>query len=117
MILVLLFLMCFAGIVYLFMKQPKFGKIPTGERLKRIANSPNYKNGTFQNLNHTPDLTEGANFFSVMKEFLFNKKEGKKPHHILPSTKTDLLYLDQSENILVWFGHSSYFLQIDGKKY
>ncbi|HMG67845.1 MAG TPA: MBL fold metallo-hydrolase, partial [Chitinophagaceae bacterium] len=34
----------------------------------------------------------------------------------LPSVKTDLLHLDPSKNYLVWFGHSSYFIQIDGKK-
>lgn len=116
MILILLLLIGFAVIVYWFMQQPQFGKIPADERLKRIENSPNYKNGRFKNLNHTPDLTEGANLFTVMKEFLFNKNDAKKPNQILPSTKTDLLQLDPNEDILVWFGHSSYFMQIDGKK-
>ena len=29
--------------------------------------------------------------------------------------KTDLLHLNPDENILIWFGHSSYFLQINRK--
>ena len=56
------------------MQQPQFGKLPSGERLARIEKSPNYRNGAFQNVNHTPDLTEGASFFTVLKEFIFNKK-------------------------------------------
>lgn len=116
MIIAVSLIVVFCGMVYLFMQQPQFGKLPSGERLEIIQKSPNYKNGTFQNINHTPDLTEGASFFSVMKEFLFNKNEAKKPKEIFPAIKTDLQHLNPSENMMVWFGHSSYFLQIDGKK-
>jgi L-ascorbate metabolism protein UlaG (beta-lactamase superfamily) len=102
--------------VFLFLQQPKFGRIPTGVRLKRIMGSPNFKNGKFQNLHHTPDLTEGVSYYAVMKEFFFNKSKNRKPPTVLPSSKTDLLKLDPDKNVLVWFGHSSYFMQIDGKK-
>ena len=34
-----------------------FGKLPAGERLARIEQSPNYRDGHFQNLSETPDLT------------------------------------------------------------
>jgi L-ascorbate metabolism protein UlaG (beta-lactamase superfamily) len=34
----------------------------------------------------------------------------------IPSIKTDLMNLGRNEDVLVWFGHSSYFIQIDGKK-
>jgi L-ascorbate metabolism protein UlaG (beta-lactamase superfamily) len=52
----------------------------------------------------------------VLKEFLFTKKERLKPIQIIPSVKTDLLQLQPHEDVLVWMGHSSYFMQIDGKK-
>jgi L-ascorbate metabolism protein UlaG (beta-lactamase superfamily) len=51
-----------------------------------------------------------------MKEFFFEKNKRGTPKNILPSRKTDLLQLDPGENVLVWFGHSSYFMQVDGKK-
>ena len=35
--------------VFLFMQQAKFGKNPSGTRLERIKQSPNFKNGKFQN--------------------------------------------------------------------
>jgi len=102
--------------VYIFIKQPPFGKIATGDRHERIINSPNYKNGRFSNLSHTPDLTEGVGFFEVLREFLFQKSKRSKPTSVLPSKKIDLKNLSANENVIVWFGHSSYFVQIDGKK-
>jgi L-ascorbate metabolism protein UlaG (beta-lactamase superfamily) len=98
------------------MKQPKFGKLPSGESLERIKKSPNYKDGEFKNLSFTPPITEGVSYYTVMKDFFFNKSKRGKPASILPSKKTDLLNLPADKNIMVWFGHSSYFLQIDGKK-
>jgi L-ascorbate metabolism protein UlaG (beta-lactamase superfamily) len=52
----------------------------------------------------------------VFYEFFFNKSKKSKPKNPLPSQKTDLLTLHPAENVLVWFGHSSYFMQADGKK-
>ncbi len=112
----LISLVVFLIMVGVFLKQPKFGKLPSGERLQRIKKSPNYKNGSFQNVSHTPDLAEGVTYHSLIKEFLFKKRIRVSPTDTLPSVKTDLLNLDTKADILVWFGHSSYFLQIDGKR-
>ena len=103
-------------ICLLYLHQPKFGRLSSGERLKRIENSPNYRNGKFQNISHTPDLTEGVGYYTVMKEFFFDKSKRSRPSSTLPSEKTNLFTLDPAKNILVWFGHSSYFMQVDGKK-
>lgn len=102
--------------INVFMQQEQFGKRPSGMRLELIKNSPNYKNNAFQNLSHTPSLTEGVSMVSVLSEFLFKKNEFKKPNQNIPTAKTDLLHLNPLENVVVWFGHSSYFIQIDGKK-
>lgn len=101
--------------VYFFMQQSKMGSYASGDRLEIIKRSLQYSNGKFQNQSHTPSLTEGASFFSVLKEFFLDKKPRRKPAGILPSVKTDLLHLQKDENILVWMGHSSYFMQVDGK--
>ncbi|MEP7196366.1 MAG: MBL fold metallo-hydrolase [Saprospiraceae bacterium] len=98
------------------MRQSKFGKLPSGERLKEIVRAPNFQNGAFQNQSITPDLTEGANYFSVIFKFLFRQSPRVLPKDKIISEKTDLLDLDLNSNILVWFGHSSYFIQIDGKR-
>lgn len=49
-----------------------------------------------------------------MYDFLFERKERNRPDHALPAVKTDLKALDPKENLLVWFGHSSYLIQADG---
>ena len=99
----------------LFLNTERFGKHPTGSRLLKIEQSPNYKNGSFQNLNHTPMLTEGVGYGKVMYEFIFSSKP-KEPANKIPSVKTDLKKLVADENVLIWMGHSSYFMQVDGKK-
>lgn len=98
------------------MRQPSFGRLASGKRFERMLASPNYRDGQFQNLSKTPALTEGVSYWGVIKEFFFTKKERRKPVHELPSKKVDLLHLDVNEDVLVWFGHSSYFMQLDGKK-
>ncbi len=116
MIVFLSFVLMLTLAVVIFVRQPKFGKMPSGERLERIKKSPHYKNGSFKNLSNTPDLTEGVTYYAVIKEFLFSEKRRVKPTDTIPSTKTNLLNLDPKEDVLVWFGHSSYFIQLDGKK-
>ncbi len=99
---------------FFFLNTERFGKHPSGDRLLKIEQSPHYKNGSFQNLNPTPTLTEGVSYGKVMYEFLFSAKP-KTPTTTLPSVKTDLKTLNPDENVLIWMGHSSYFMQVDGK--
>src|SRR6187402_2502231 len=89
--------------IYLFLHQAKFGKAPAGERLKLIKQSPNYKNGKFQNIHFTPMLTEGYSMAAVTFNFIFKKFPRQKPKATIPSIKTDLLNLPIDNNILVWF--------------
>jgi L-ascorbate metabolism protein UlaG (beta-lactamase superfamily) len=103
-------------IIYIFMQQPPFGKAAAGERLQTILNSPNFKNGQFQNVSNTPALTEGASYFGIMRKFFFQKSKRGTTTDKLPTRKTNLLDLDPSKHLLVWFGHSSYFMQLDGRK-
>jgi L-ascorbate metabolism protein UlaG (beta-lactamase superfamily) len=114
MILLIIIAVLVIGVV-LFMQSSTFGKLPSGHRLELIKKSVNYKDGQFQNLSNTPDLAEGVSYYTVMRDFFFKKSKRDKPKNVLPSQKTDLLHLDPSDNMLVWFGHSSYFMQIDGK--
>lgn len=102
--------------LFTLLGQAQFGKLPSGERLKKIQKSPNYKNGAFQNLSHTPDFTEGATFFSVGKDFFFGKHPRRFPEMVIPSLKTDLNQLPRHENLLIWLGHSSYYMQVEGKR-
>jgi len=103
-------------IVILFTQQAEFGKAAKSERLSRILQSPNFKNGKFQNQSFTPNLAEDVGIFEVLQDVLFNRSKRNKPTGLLPSKKTNLLNIDPEKDVLVWFGHSSYFMQIDGKR-
>ncbi|MEO6722380.1 MAG: MBL fold metallo-hydrolase [Ferruginibacter sp.] len=102
--------------IYVFMQGLQFGQAPQGERLDKIHQSSNFMKGQFQNLSPTPGLTEGVSYYAVLKEFIFGKNKHRIPAKLLPSIKTDLFTLDPGKNLVVWFGHSSYFMQVDGKK-
>ncbi len=99
-----------------FMQQPQFGKAPSGARLEKMKQSPRYKDGAFQNLSNTPALTEGASYYKVLKEFFFEKNKRSAPGEVLPSKKVDLKGLDSMDEVMIWFGHSSYYMQLNGKK-
>ncbi len=101
--------------IYLWINQAKFGQTPSGKRIEIIQQSPNYREGKFQNINFTPDLTEGETYFRIIKKVLFEKDKRNKPKDRIPSQKTNLRTLNSNENVLVWFGHSSYFMQLEGK--
>ncbi|MCC6412791.1 MAG: MBL fold metallo-hydrolase [Saprospiraceae bacterium] len=116
MTLLLTLLLLLVLFTFLVLSQAKFGKLPTGARLETIKKSPNYQNGAFQNQSETPTFTNGATYFSILKEFFFGKNRRAEPFGEIPSIKTDLMALDLNEDALVWFGHSSYYLQIDGKR-
>jgi L-ascorbate metabolism protein UlaG (beta-lactamase superfamily) len=100
-----------------YIKNGDFGKSPSKERLDRIKKSPNYKNGQFQNLQETTVLVKGYSMFDIAYKQFFKPNPRRVPPAALPSVKTNLLTLPADSDILVWFGHSSYFMQVDGKKY
>ncbi|POY37174.1 MBL fold metallo-hydrolase [Solitalea longa] len=91
-----------------------FGKKPAGKRLQKIYQSPNYKEGSFKNLSHTVMMTGDGSMVKTMIEFL-NKPKNTTPDKKLPSVVTDLKNIKSENPTLVWFGHSSYFIKIEGK--
>lgn len=106
-----------AGVgTYMFLKQPSFGKLPEGKRLERIERSPNYRKGVFWNQIATPMMTGEKNRWQVMWDFIFGDRKNLCPQDSIPVIHTDLKRLPKEQNLMVWFGHSSYMIQIDGKR-
>nr|WP_289291916.1 MBL fold metallo-hydrolase [Bacteroides sp. 41_26] len=106
----------FALIGIVFINQSSFGKLPQGKRLERIRQSPHYKDGAFQNLHETVMMTSDKSRFRSILDFLFRKVEGLRPEKEIPVIKTNLQGISNNKDVLVWFGHSSYLIQIDGKR-
>lgn len=99
------------------LNQPQFGKIPSGKRLERIEKSPNYKDGHFQNQEPTVTMTGDEGSFQALLHFLFKKYPNTVPDSgQIPAIRTNLKNLDRNKDLFVWFGHSSYLLQLSGKR-
>ncbi|MFO7616051.1 MAG: MBL fold metallo-hydrolase [Bacteroidales bacterium] len=115
LIAILICLLLYIGI-RLCLTHPRFGKAPSGSRLERIRQSPNYRNGQFRNLRMTPQFTAEGSKFLLIARFLLRESDRRTPSEPLPTVKTDLRELPLNQDCLVWFGHSSVYLQIDGKR-
>lgn len=115
MIITIIVVAVLVALFFIITGQAKFGTVPKGERLERLKQSPNYRNGKFRNLSKTPQLSEDAKFFPMLKEYFTSKN--KKPANEIPAVKTNLRTLSSDQNVLIWFGHSSYFMQLDGKRF
>ena len=99
-----------------FINQPSFGRLPQGERLERIKRSPQYRDGSFQNQRPTETVTAEGGRLKAMWTFLFSKPERLYPDKPVRAIKTDLKALPKDSDWMVWFGHSSYLLQLSGKR-
>lgn len=95
------------------MMHPQFGKRPSGERLQSIKRSPQFRDGKFRNTNPTPQVTQSLRI--ALYDYLFNKSKESRPAHDIPSVNINWNTLSDKGNSLVWLGHSSYLLRVDGK--
>ena len=93
------------------------GRLPSGERLERVKRSPHYKDGHFRNTLETTTMTGDKGFVKSMWDFLFGKNKYATPKEALPTVKTDIRNIDRSEELVLWMGHSTVFIQHDGKRY
>jgi len=116
MIIYILFI--FIGIIglgYAVVKiHPTFGGKQSKEKMELFAQSPQYQNGKFVNLNTNEWDTSFGSTLSMIREFLKSKVE-RKP-------RTPLSFVPYSPGIdradsarVTWFGHSAFLLEVEGK--
>lgn len=110
-------ILLFAIVVFFYVRLPQFGKAPDEKRREQLLKSPHYVNGQFRNIHPAPNFTGGSSPGKIFFRFLFGKSPRARPVDDIPSVKTDLKNLPGHENVLVWFGHSSYFIQLNGKRF
>ncbi len=113
-ILVTIGLMTAGAIIIL--NHPAFGKLPKGSRLERIRQSSHYNGDGFVNLTFTPTMTTDKGFIRSMWDYLFNKPKDTAPAEAIPTVKTDLKALERSDDVVIWLGHSSLYIQQDGQR-
>jgi L-ascorbate metabolism protein UlaG (beta-lactamase superfamily) len=92
------------------------GRLPSGKHLEKLKQSPNYNGTGFKNLSHTPMKPQDVSYWKMTTEVL-KKNKNTVPSKPLPFVKTNLHELNADEPIIVWFGHSSYFIRIENKNF
>jgi L-ascorbate metabolism protein UlaG (beta-lactamase superfamily) len=94
---------------------PQFGKSSTKKQKEEYAKSENYKNGKFINLNPSP---MDINYWKLINELIKNEPNRNPTKDILVKKIDSATIENHSANItqLTWFGHSTFLLEIDGKK-
>ncbi|SBS27596.1 metal-dependent hydrolase [Marinomonas aquimarina] len=107
----ILILLALASIIYL--QQPQF----VAPRVEAPVASDHFAEGHFHNNPLVPVSTSDEGQFALFYRFLFQEVIDAIPEKPLPSKKTDLHALDPQDNVVVWMGHSTYFMQFDGKTY
>ncbi|MBO6575154.1 MAG: MBL fold metallo-hydrolase [Rhodothermales bacterium] len=87
------------------------GSPPEGERLERISQSPQFRDGQFQNL--LPLLADGVSF-NTMKEFFFGGSEHRQPDQPIP-VQPVAEAADDSLRV-TWLGHSTLIVELEGTR-
>ena len=91
---------------------PVFGGKQIGKRLERIISLSNYNKNLIENQSVTPALATDANYWMLIKQMIKGNVNAF-PKKILPHVKPNF---NRSEKLkITWFGHSSYFIQVNGK--
>lgn len=98
------------------MNLKQFGGKITKERLSRYEQSPNWRNGSFQNLEET-DMNAGL---WKLPSIIYKQLSGKKnmyPKESLPVEPFDIeAFLAPSEEAkFIWYGHSALLIRMNGK--
>lgn len=99
-----------------FLGQEKFGALPEAEDMLRITASPHFRNGIFHNLVPRPVLSDGSTLAGTLFRFLTEKRVNTEPPRPVPSLRPDFSALRSAGDTLVWLGHSSFFLQLGGRR-
>lgn len=99
-----------------FVLNAGFGQVPQGAELSQVEQSANYHDGQFHNQVPTPGYTGRKSMLAAWWEFLVAKRENARPANPLPLVATDLVAVPVEQDTLIWLGHSSWYLQLAGKR-
>lgn len=92
----------------------QFGDNPKEGYLEEVQSSPHYIGGKFQNLEPTPMFTDGSGPLGAIMEVMFAADTRAVPASPLPFVKIDFKALPPDKDLVIWLGHSSFYLQLGG---
>ena len=94
---------------------PQFGKAPAKEQKKEYSQLENFQDGKFINQHHSPMNMDFVKLFKDMTK----KSPNRNPEEDIPVERIDSVHIEnlsKDTSRLIWFGHSTFLLLIDGKK-
>lgn len=106
-------LLCVLGVSACAYVTPSLGQVADSTQLQA---SPQYRDRQFQNEVASPPRRGGLGFVLAVIRGRFEPRDRPAPPAPLPALKTDLATLPLAQDTVVWLGHSSYFVQVGGKR-
>ena len=106
LLILLIIIVALASTVMAIMQLPAFGRLPRGARLARCQQSPNWRNGAFQNQHPARTIvpSPGQSRLGLLWEMLTTKADSLRPPAPVEAVKTDLKALPPERDYIVWFG-------------
>ncbi|MGX1929345.1 MBL fold metallo-hydrolase [Flagellimonas sp. 2504JD4-2] len=96
---------------------PSLGGDVSEERKTQYQSSAQFSEGIFKNNKDVPKDPSFSETLKIARKFFFEKVENGKPENEIGIKKIDSLELADYPGAtrLIWFGHSAFLLQMDGK--
>jgi L-ascorbate metabolism protein UlaG (beta-lactamase superfamily) len=111
---ILVIIVVFALLTVWVLNLPVFGSVSEGTRLEKLKKLNNFKaDGTLENLSPTPMKPDSVSYWDMLVGMI-KGNDNSSPKKALPHVKPD--FTTSIKTKLIWFGHSSYYLQVDGVK-
>lgn len=101
---------------YTYLQKPIFYSPEVDTTLLSYPSEKHFLNGKFQNEIPVPKIDPDRSRILAWYKFIFTEDTNAIPPEPIPTAKTDLHKLDPKENSMVWMGHSSYYIQTNGKR-
>ncbi|HLO12105.1 MAG TPA: MBL fold metallo-hydrolase, partial [Pseudoneobacillus sp.] len=103
------------GITLFVNLHPTFGGNPSKEDKELYSRFENYANGKFTNQIPTNMNMSVGTIFSLIKDSVIGSKD-RNPKRPIDISAIDWDKINYTEDSMIWFGHSTFFFNLDGKK-
>ncbi|WDZ87873.1 MBL fold metallo-hydrolase [Micromonospora cathayae] len=87
----------------------------TGHRAERAHRSPQFHDGTFHNRADARTMISTESGRNLLWELIFGKQR-RRPDRPVPLLRPDPVTADERELGIVWYGHASALIEIEGRR-
>lgn len=103
------------GAGYAFLRREMFGALPDAAMFADFESSPNFYGGAFHNISEFPVLRENGSVIMSLLRSVTAKRIDPAPSVPVPAAADAFPLAEKDGDVLVWLGHSSFFMRLGGK--